>query len=103
MHRLVEAATAVIAEYDARKAEESRSQQAKTVDADGFILVTRKRGGNTSEAAARTKPKEHERKDFYRFQMREEKRSRLLELREKFESDKKRIEELKRNRRFKPY
>ncbi|KAJ3362668.1 hypothetical protein GGF32_005690 [Allomyces javanicus] len=99
---LEERAKEVIAEYDARKAEEDRAMRTKTVDEDGFILVTRKRGARV-EAAQNVKPKEHELKDFYRFQMREEKRSRLLELREKFAQDKKKIEELKQSRRFKPY
>ncbi|KNE64940.1 hypothetical protein AMAG_10605 [Allomyces macrogynus ATCC 38327] len=99
---LEERAKEVIAEYDTRKAEEDRAMRTKTVDEDGFILVTRKRGARV-EAAQNVKPKAHELKDFYRFQMREEKRSRLLELREKFAQDKKKIEELKQSRRFKPY
>ncbi|WVW85439.1 hypothetical protein I302_107477 [Kwoniella bestiolae CBS 10118] len=41
--------------------------------------------------------------DFYKFQRNERKRQELAELRSKFESDKQKVEELKKNRRFKPY
>lgn len=44
--------------------------------------------------------------DFYRFQQREKRRSELLDLRSKFEQDKKRLQELKEaraQRKFKPY
>ena len=86
-------------------------------DADGFITVTRARGRrNTNKdekgasvvavsqkQVANLKPKNKELPDFYRFQMRENKRNQLADLRQKFELDKKRIEELKRRRKFKPY
>ncbi|KAL1918593.1 uncharacterized protein VTP21DRAFT_2615 [Calcarisporiella thermophila] len=84
-------------------------------DEDGFITVTRKSRRNTNTdgtvtvTAARPeeikdlKPKKKELKDFYRFQIREAKRDQLVQLRKKFEEDKKRIESLKANRRFKPY
>eukprot|EP00873_Tetraselmis_striata_P015272 jgi/Tetstr1/435536/TSEL_024440.t1 len=41
--------------------------------------------------------------DFYRFQSREKRRDALLELRKKFQQDKKRIAELRAQRRFRPY
>lgn len=41
--------------------------------------------------------------DFYRFQKRDQRRDDLLDLRSKFEEDKRRIQELKASRRFKPY
>ncbi|KAI9216049.1 ribosomal RNA-processing protein 7-domain-containing protein [Blastocladiella britannica] len=97
-------ATAIVAEYDARKAAEDTYERAKTVDADGFILVTRKRGGNALPSAARAKPTEAGmQRDFYRFQLREEKRSQLAAIREKFAMDKLKLEDMKKNRRFKPY
>jgi len=40
--------------------------------------------------------------DFYQFQIRESKKQKIIELREKFEEDKKRIERMKQERRFKP-
>ena len=41
--------------------------------------------------------------NFYRFQKRDQRRDELLDLRSKFEDDKRRIQELKASRRFKPY
>ncbi|KAJ3091597.1 Ribosomal RNA-processing protein 7 [Quaeritorhiza haematococci] len=86
-------------------------------DEDGFVLVTRARGRRNTNTdgsgatvtAARPdevkalKPKSKELKNFYRFQMREEKRQQLADLRRKFEEDKRRIATLKAARRFKPY
>lgn len=40
--------------------------------------------------------------NFYRFQQREKRRDELLELREQFENDKRKIQELKAARKFKP-
>ena len=41
--------------------------------------------------------------DFYRWQKRESRRHDLMELQKSFESDQKRIQELRAARRFKPY
>ncbi|WRT68573.1 uncharacterized protein IL334_005551 [Kwoniella shivajii] len=41
--------------------------------------------------------------DFYKFQRNERKREELADLRSRFESDKQKVEELKKSRRFKPY
>ncbi|OCF75839.1 ribosomal RNA-processing protein 7 [Kwoniella mangroviensis CBS 8886] len=97
------------------------------VDEDGFTVVVR--SGRYGRAGARgdefgtgkggvgvastnfqkkmKKKKEGsgagELKDFYKFQRNERKRQELAELRSKFESDKQKVEELKKNRRFKPY
>lgn len=49
------------------------------------------------------KGKEKELKNFYRFQMREDKQSKLVELRKKFEEDKARVAKMKANRSFKPF
>lgn len=54
-------------------------------------------------AAAAANKKETTHSDFYRFQQREQRRSELLALRERFEEDKRRIAELKASRKFKPY
>ncbi|WWC93416.1 hypothetical protein V866_000250 [Kwoniella sp. B9012] len=97
------------------------------VDEDGFTVVVR--SGRYGRAGARgdefgtgkggvgvastnfqkklKKKKEGsgagELKDFYKFQRNERKRQELAELRSKFESDKQKVEDLKKNRRFKPY
>ncbi|KAF9131757.1 Ribosomal RNA-processing protein 7 [Mortierella sp. 14UC] len=99
-------------EYEAQQAALARHN---VMDDDGFTLVTRagSKGQNSdgvitisaakAEDVKNLKPKKKELQDFYRFQMREAKRDKLVDLRRKFEEDKIRIEALKVNRRFKPY
>lgn len=41
--------------------------------------------------------------DFYRFQKRDRRQNALLDLRKNFEQDRKRLNELRATRRFKPY
>lgn len=53
-----------------------------------------------AEAGARAKPQAPV--NFYRFQQRERRRDELFALREQFEADKRKIQELKAARRFKP-
>jgi ribosomal RNA-processing protein 7 len=86
-------------------------------DEDGFVTVTRARGrrntnrdGHGAVVSAVNpalvkdlKPKEKGLVDFYRFQMRENKRNQLIELRKRFEQDKLKIAELRKSRKFKPY
>lgn len=87
------------------------------MEEDGWTVVQRHKGRkkNTSESgvtvgavaaaaatarAAKKRPVEHT--DFYRFQQREKRRNDLLDLRERFEEDKRRLAELKAVRKFKP-
>ncbi|CAI2176959.1 7771_t:CDS:2 [Funneliformis geosporum] len=100
------------AELERRKTLEEKLNQP---DEDGFITVTRvgRRNVNTDGTITVTaakadeiknlKPKNKELTDFYRFQMREVKRNKLIDLRKKFEEDKEKIAKLKASRRFKPY
>ena len=98
------------AEFAERKAREKRSREA---DEDGFIQVKprnkkrrkdkdgdkNKRG--TGDIRSRgQKKKGGELKNFYRFQMREEKVRKLDELRKKFEEDRAKIAEMKATRKF---
>ncbi|CAG8817060.1 25808_t:CDS:2, partial [Dentiscutata erythropus] len=71
----------------------------RNANTDGTITVTAAK----PEEIKNLKPKNKELPDFYRFQMRESKRNKHVELRKKFEEDKKKIERLKAARRFKPY
>ncbi|RHZ76470.1 hypothetical protein Glove_197g6 [Diversispora epigaea] len=99
-------------EEEKRKELEEKQNQP---DEEGFITVTRagRRNANTDgtitvtaakpEEIKNLKPKNKELPDFYRFQMRESKRNKHVELRKKFEEDKRKIERLKAARRFKPY
>jgi ribosomal RNA-processing protein 7 len=75
-------------------------------DEDGFVTVTR--GGRTGPArleevqaaAERLKERDEKRvgKAFYRFQTREERKKRERELRDKFEEDVKRVQEMRSRR-----
>ncbi|CAG8477563.1 10582_t:CDS:2 [Acaulospora morrowiae] len=101
------------------EAEQKRRQELEAKhnqpDEEGFITVTRtgRRNVNTDgtitvtaakpEEVKGLKPKNKELVDFYRFQTRETKRNRLVDLRKKFEEDKQKIAKLKANRRFRPY
>jgi ribosomal RNA-processing protein 7 len=49
------------------------------------------------------KKKDTELKNFYRFQVREEKMKQLDQLRKKFEEDKKKVERMKATRKFNPF
>ncbi|KAJ3176711.1 Ribosomal RNA-processing protein 7 A [Geranomyces variabilis] len=103
---------------DAERAARAAVESARNVpDADGFVTVVRGRGRKgmncdgqgASVTAARAedltklKPKKKELVDFYRFQLRENKRNQLADLRRKFEDDKQKIAALRANRRFNPY
>ncbi|CAH2079776.1 unnamed protein product [Thlaspi arvense] len=75
----------------------------KTTEAESGIAV-----GSVSQAAledkvAKKKQSEPVAHGFYRFQRREAQRSELLALQSKFEQDKKRIQQLRAARKFKPY
>ncbi|KAJ2912872.1 hypothetical protein MD484_g7525, partial [Candolleomyces efflorescens] len=90
------------------------------VDEDGFTLVTRggaygktlgggvgvatkrfQRSGET--ARQRTKKEKKEKEGFYAFQKAEKQRTELLNLKQKWEEDKAKVEKLKQSRKFKPY
>ncbi|KAI8053915.1 ribosomal RNA-processing protein 7-domain-containing protein [Syncephalis plumigaleata] len=105
-------------EEEQRKKQAMESAMYNVPDEDGFITVVRqhRKRGNTdgrgmvkavrAEDAAKLKEKSvdsKEKVDFYRFQHREAKREKLLDLRRKFEQDKERIAKMRTNRRFKPY
>ncbi len=71
----------------------------KNTDGEGMSV-----GGVAAAAAAEAggKAKQHLTTNFYRFQQRERQRDELFDLRERFEVDKRKIQELKAARRFKP-
>ena len=79
-------------------------------DEDGFQLVKRKHTARSSGNTRASNRKSRRRKkkgggkelhDFYRFQLRETKRNKLAELRERFAEDKKRVEALRAKKKFK--
>ncbi|KAK9271475.1 hypothetical protein L1049_001834 [Liquidambar formosana] len=74
----------------------------KTTDSESGITV-----GSVAQAAVEDKMAKKKRKevglDFYRFQRREAKRNELMLLQSKFEQDRKRIQQLRAARKFRPY
>ncbi|KAK4982371.1 hypothetical protein LTR66_009311 [Elasticomyces elasticus] len=88
------------------------SRQRQVPDEEGFITVTR--GGRAgparleeaTEYAAKQVEKEKEKREaaagFYRFQTREKRKERAGELLRGFEEDRKKVEEMRKRRKFKP-
>ncbi|KAK4426291.1 Ribosomal RNA-processing protein 7A [Sesamum alatum] len=74
----------------------------KTTDAESGIAV-----GSVAQAAVLDKMAQKKKKevglDFYRFQKREAHRNEIMMLQSKFEQDKKRIQQLRAARKFRPY
>jgi ribosomal RNA-processing protein 7 len=97
--------------FDARaeEAKEERKKLANEPDEDGFTTVVRKKRSAADELEGGPNRKRQQKKknsqleNFYRFQMRETKRTQLLQLRDKFEDDKQRIQKLKASRKFRPF
>ncbi|EMD40354.1 hypothetical protein CERSUDRAFT_148305 [Gelatoporia subvermispora B] len=105
----------------ARKKQESKYRMGEAVvDEDGFTLVTRGgaygktlgggvgvaskkfQGGQTGKRTRKSKEKQ-EKDTFYAFQVHEKKRKELVDLKQKWEEDKEKVEKLKQSRKFKPY
>ncbi|MCJ1442938.1 MAG: Ribosomal RNA-processing protein 7 [Stictis urceolatum] len=92
--------------YAAREAARAKAlaRQRSEPDADGFVTVTR--GGRTGvarqEVAAEKLEKQKEKQkgfdDFYRFQSRERRKERAIELVKKFEEDKAKVQKMKEQR-----
>ena len=93
-------------ESSERSARLSALAQRNLTDEDGFTLVTRaKRGRNTTTGQGITVQsfRREEAVNFYRFQIRQKKVGELVELRKKFEEDKKKVAQLREARKFRPY
>ena len=106
-----------IAAHEQEKAAAEAAAAAAAAGDDGWTVVGAKRGRHKStdgtiavggvapkRAAAQhaSAPGMPVHDGFYRFQKRDKQRSEVLALREKFEADKARIAELRRQRAFKP-
>ncbi|XP_047151392.1 uncharacterized protein LOC124823260 [Vigna umbellata] len=74
----------------------------KTTDSETGIAV-----GSVAQAAVENKMAKKKRKeiglDFYRFQKREAQRNEIMTLQSKFEEDKKRLQQMRAARKFRPY
>jgi len=108
---------------EARKKQKSKYRKGEAiVDEDGFTLVVRggaygkTLGGGVGVASkkfaeeqrgsgeGRVRKKEKKEKDtFYAFQIHEKRRKELIDLKQKWEEDKAKVEKLKQSRKFRPY
>ncbi|CAO2840339.1 unnamed protein product [Amaranthus hypochondriacus] len=97
-----------------------RKEREAKLSEDGWTVVVHRKGGkrttdlesgvavgSVAEAAVRDKMDKKKSKDFgldfYRFQRKEAHRSEVMKLQSKFEEDKKRIQQLRAARKFRPY
>ncbi|KAI4218501.1 MAG: hypothetical protein L6R36_008925 [Xanthoria steineri] len=104
--QVFEAVNAYMTEFGAREAAQVRLQarQRQVPDEDGFITVTK--GGRTGparqdvaqELALKQKQKQKGLEDFYRFQTREKKKAKAVELMKKFEGDKEKVQKMRERR-----
>lgn len=88
-------------------------RKSREMDDDGFMPVRAKKKvkrttdnnlkRKSGSSRSRGEKKSKELTNFYRFQMREEKKETLQSLREQFEKDKERVARMKADRRFKPF
>ncbi|XP_022728399.1 ribosomal RNA-processing protein 7 homolog A isoform X2 [Durio zibethinus] len=101
------------------KLEQERKEKEARLTEGGWILVEHHKGrkkttdsesgttvGSVSQAVVEeklAKKKSKELFDFYRFQKREAQKNELMKLQSKFEQDKKRIQQLRAARKFRPY
>ncbi|KZT06532.1 uncharacterized protein LAESUDRAFT_653452 [Laetiporus sulphureus 93-53] len=112
-------------EYEqAKKRQKSKYLMGEAVvDKDGFTLVTRggaygktlgggvgvankkfqREHGDAAGKRSRNNKKKEKKEAFYAFQIHEKKRQELLDLKQKWEEDKAKVEKLKQSRKFKPY
>ncbi|XP_060191982.1 uncharacterized protein LOC132621657 [Lycium barbarum] len=108
-----------ITDYEAKKEQEKKEKEALAAE-DGWTVVVHHKGrkkttdsetgiavGSVSQAAVMDNMAKKKNKDvgldFYRFQKREAKRNEIMVLQSKFEQDKKRIQQLRAARKFRPY
>jgi len=95
--------------YDQQELEAAQaSKEAADADGDGWVTVpsTRKQPLTEKKKTKKNekkKKKEKELMNFYMFQQREQKRDKIADLRRKFEEDKKKIVQMRQQRRFKPF
>ncbi|XP_067009215.2 ribosomal RNA-processing protein 7 homolog A [Anabrus simplex] len=100
--------------FDAEERKKAQQEkEAMEEDNEGWVTVTKKgrKPGLARKESVRKrimsreklKRSQKELHNFYTFQIRESKMKHLVNLRQKFEEDKKRIDHLKQSRRFRPY
>ena len=101
--QLLESVNNYMTAFASKEASEARSRAKKRQepDTDGFITVTRggrtnpARQGAAQEQAEKQKEKGKGLEDFYRFQSREKRKQKAVELVRKFEEDKEKIRKMR--------
>ncbi|XP_067950211.1 ribosomal RNA-processing protein 7 homolog A-like [Watersipora subatra] len=110
--KLEQACVHYMKSYDNRKEKEERVNRklADEPDEDGWITVTRNKFSRPPKAVKAHELKTFKKKKetatllhFYKNQINDSKMQRIKELKAKFEEDKKRIQEMRQQRKFKPY
>ncbi|XP_058465927.1 ribosomal RNA-processing protein 7 homolog A [Malaya genurostris] len=100
-----------MAGYD-QQISEKRAQQETLPDDDGWITVSKTNANTFSQREATVHKleekiskgrKRKELKNFYTFQIREAKKSDIVSLRKKYDRDLKKMQQVKKTKRFKPY
>ncbi|XP_053698350.1 ribosomal RNA-processing protein 7 homolog A [Sabethes cyaneus] len=101
-----------MAGYDRQVAEEKIRQQTTTKDDEGWVTVSKSNAntftqkevvvGKLEEKISKGRQKK-ELKNFYTFQIRESKKDDIISLRKKYDRDLKKIQQIKKTKRFKPY
>ncbi|GMM49284.1 hypothetical protein DASB73_002420 [Starmerella bacillaris] len=97
----------LLAERERIEAEEAMEASTK-VDEDGFQLVVYKNRKRLADipppvVEAPKKKKTMEKDDFYKFQLRANRKQEMTDLLQRFQEDKAKIEELKKKKKFKPF
>ncbi|GAM87448.1 hypothetical protein ANO11243_054730 [Dothideomycetidae sp. 11243] len=107
---LQDSVDAFMATFNSAEAERARAaaKARQMPDEDGFITVTR--GGRNNPARAeevqarleKQKERQNGRDDFYRFQLREKRKDEAKELQRGFEEQRRRVQEMRGKRKYRP-
>lgn len=101
-----------MAGYDRQVAEEKVRQETTAQDDEGWVTVSKSNANTFSQKEAvvgkleekiSTDRQKKELKNFYTFQIREAKKDEIVSLRKKYDRDLKKIQQIKKTKRFKPY
>ncbi|XP_049534918.1 ribosomal RNA-processing protein 7 homolog A [Anopheles darlingi] len=100
-----------MATYD-KAVEKKKLEESRQTQDDGWTTVTKKNSGVFSQKQSVVKKLEKkldsdrstkELRNFYTFQIRESKKNEIISLRKKYDRDLKKMEQMKKTKRFKPY
>uniref|UniRef100_A0A182JYV6 RRM domain-containing protein n=1 Tax=Anopheles christyi TaxID=43041 RepID=A0A182JYV6_9DIPT len=98
--------------YDKKIEDQKAEQSNNAVDDDGWVTVSKKNSGVFAQKQTVVKKLEKkldedrstkELRNFYTFQIRESKKDDIISLRKKYDRDLKKMEQIKKAKRFKPY